>query len=110
MVNHMARQFRFTTTPPVNRLLLVPDLKVSTPPLGILQRLFHQRPQHFPLQQTGVLKFINQPVIKTRIETRINGQPRRARPAASQQKFDVVKRQLPFGPDFFPVMGFVISQ
>ena len=55
-------------TPPVNGLLRVADIEKGPLVARIHDHLRHQGVEHFPLGATGVLEFVEQPVIVTAVE------------------------------------------
>ena len=60
------------TAPTVNRLLHIPNIKQTASPAVILKNLIKKVVQHSPLQITGVLKLVQQPVIQLTVQAIID--------------------------------------
>ena len=89
---------RIAAAPLVDGLLDVAHVEQRAVAVGILENFVHQVFDDGPLEQRGVLEFVEQPVAEAGVEPEIHQRPqaRRRRPGGGiQQMGDVVERQLP---------------
>ena len=77
MILHLIKETHVASTPSVNRLLLVPHNKETS--FTLTGRFGNERLQTIPLGRTGVLKFIEEPMVITAIKTKINLLPLKPR-------------------------------
>ena len=82
---HSPEQMRIAAAPAINGLLHIAHAEKG--PIRILYRLIHQILHHPPLRRAGVLKFIQQPMIKRAVEPIFQRQPIRPRPAQYRPAF-----------------------
>ena len=79
MLLHPPEQPRITTAPAVDGLFHIAHAEKGT--VRILHRFIHQILHHTPLRGAGILKFIQQPMIKRAVEPVFQRQPIRPYPA-----------------------------
>ena len=120
-IENFAKQPRIPAPPRKNRLLHIAHIEQTAPPFRVLHRLVDQILQYTPLRVTRVLKFVQQPVVKLRVEPPVDQQPRVAPDSArqhrhlpvgagQQQTQHIRKRQPPRAPHRLVIIDLVAAQ